>query len=371
MLLNFTVVLISIFVFFIGLEVALRLFFPHEIYLGEQYYDEQGKPTTFTQYDELLGWSLIPGASGRSISAEYDVSVSINSKGFRDYERTFAKAEGIERMAVLGDSFVLGEQVEQSQRFTDLLEEQMQESEVLNFGVAGYGTDQQLLLYESKVQLYEPDLIIVVLYIGNDLEDIVEYQKFTGNYKPRFVIEEDSLVLTNVPVPPKQVQDGGGLKNFFAQNSYAYNFISERLRRIEPLQNFLVSIGLRKPSPDIPFFKSLFDEEEGEVEREAWGLERAILNRFKQEVEGNGQELLVVMMPSAAQVYGGLGVSDVSIPNERMGEILDELGIDYVDLLQPMQQRAQESGERLYYARDMHLTPAGHEAVAEILLQVV
>ena len=46
-----------------------------------------------------------------------------------------------------------------------------------------------------------------------------------------------------------------------------------------------------------------------------------------------------------------------------------ELGYTFVDLTPSLQAAAQASGsqELLYYRYDLHLTPAGHAAIAEII----
>jgi hypothetical protein len=50
-----------------------------------------------------------------------------------------------------------------------------------------------------------------------------------------------------------------------------------------------------------------------------------------------------------------------------LAAVCAELGIEYVDLLPPMQVADQKSAAVLYYERDNHLTPAGNAVVADII----
>jgi len=54
--------------------------------------------------DAAAGIHHIEGRRGRWVSREFDVTVAINSDGFRDRERAEAKPAGTRRIAVLGDS---------------------------------------------------------------------------------------------------------------------------------------------------------------------------------------------------------------------------------------------------------------------------
>jgi hypothetical protein len=69
---------------------------------------------------------------------------------------------------------------------------------VLNFGVSGYGTDQEWLLYQAVGRRYCPDLVLVALY-GNDLRE--NQAAAAPSPKPLFRPAGGTLALTNVPVP--------------------------------------------------------------------------------------------------------------------------------------------------------------------------
>src|SRR5438309_1056803 len=72
----------------------------------------------FYEADETLGYRLIPGMSGW-YTREGRSWVTINSDGFRDVEHTIEKPADVYRIAVIGDSYVEGLQVNREEMFTN------------------------------------------------------------------------------------------------------------------------------------------------------------------------------------------------------------------------------------------------------------
>jgi hypothetical protein len=79
---------------------------------------------------------------------------------------------------VLGDSFVSNVEVGADQVFTRVMEQRLADTEVLNFGVNGYGQVQEYLLLERWFDRVRPDVVVVVIYLRNDFEDNVD-EKWT------------------------------------------------------------------------------------------------------------------------------------------------------------------------------------------------
>ena len=117
--------------------------------------------------------------------------IAINSQGFRDREYALEKEPGTFRIAVLGDSIVWGHGLALEDTFPKQLERALGEAqprrvEVLNFGVSGYSTRQEVELYRVKASRFRPDLVIVG-YCLNDAEDSsVEGQAFRRLYYDLF-----------------------------------------------------------------------------------------------------------------------------------------------------------------------------------------
>ena len=114
--------------------------------------------------------------------------------------------------------------MEKSERFSQLLEV-APGVEVINAGVSGYSTDQELLWYENEGIKYETDLVILVV-AGNDVGDNERQLVSTIYYKPKFVVEDGQLVLTGYPVPRISPQ-GKFIYTLSQRSSLAY-FLVQR-----------------------------------------------------------------------------------------------------------------------------------------------
>ena len=154
----------------------------------------------FWQYDPLLGWSLRPGARGTHHHQDFAVQVEISSQGLRDRVYPEARVPGMRRMLLLGDSFTFGFGVEGDEIWHERIEARRPDWEMINAGVPGYGTGQELLYYEEHGRQFRPDVVLLLVH-PTDFRDNNESLVY-GNYKPTFVATDDGgLELTQVPVP--------------------------------------------------------------------------------------------------------------------------------------------------------------------------
>lgn len=192
LLINLSLIVAStLFTLFLS-EIALRLLGFKPMYVSPE-------RDRFWKYDSLLGWSHEPGQEGIFETPQFRTVVRINENGLRDRQRSYERQTDSERILVLGDSFAWGYGVEESERFSQLLETKLG-VEVINAGVSGYSTDQELLWYKNEGIKYETDLVVLVI-AGNDVGDNEQQLVSSIYYKPRFVIEDNQLTLTNYPVP--------------------------------------------------------------------------------------------------------------------------------------------------------------------------
>jgi hypothetical protein len=196
-LINLSLIIIStLFALFLS-EIALLIIGFKPLYVSPE-------RDRFWKYDSLLGWAHKPGQEGIFETPQFRTVVRINENGLRDRQHSYEPKNDVERVLVLGDSFAWGYGVEESERFSQLLETSLG-MEVINASVSGYSTDQELLWYRNEGIKYEPDLVILVI-AGNDVGDNEQQLVSTIYYKPKFVIEDGELVLTGYPVPETSTQ---------------------------------------------------------------------------------------------------------------------------------------------------------------------
>src|SRR5438270_7128139 len=155
-------------------EVVLRLFFRAE------FSQPEFERSFLYRYDAKLGW--FPQAnSSREFTITRQVRVTHNRKGFRDIE---PHPDDRPAIIFLGDSFVWGVDVEAEERFTEKLRPLHPDWNIYNFGVSGYGTDQEFLLLQREFELYHPQIVFLVYCSDNDMKDNSWNMRYGGYYKP-------------------------------------------------------------------------------------------------------------------------------------------------------------------------------------------
>lgn len=129
------------------------------------------------QADGHTAWASAYAATGAEVeSPKFSLTYTTNSRGFRDRERTLERPARAFRIACLGDSFTFGQGVRAKDVFTARLEKLLNEHkrdraaqfEVLNFGLCGYSTEQERLLYEQVVAAYQPQLVLLLMVENDD-----------------------------------------------------------------------------------------------------------------------------------------------------------------------------------------------------------
>ena len=105
------------------------------------------------------------------------VLATINSLGLRGKEVAPQKPAGIYRILGIGDSFAFGEGVKDEDTFLHRLQLQLntrtagKNFEVLNAGVQGYNTRDEVLYLEHRWLKLEPDLVLITFYVNDAYKD--------------------------------------------------------------------------------------------------------------------------------------------------------------------------------------------------------
>lgn len=176
-------------------ELALRLW--------GAFQDAPG-PAQFLVHDAELGWRNRPGFAGRHVTAEFAVPVRFDAEGARCSTAPDAPAGAAAASAApavvlaIGDSTTFGWGVAYEECFAARLADQLQVA-VRNFGVNGYGSDQQLLLLEQLLARHSPRLVVVT-HQENDVAEVLQGWTY-GRYKPQFASDDGELRRFGAPVP--------------------------------------------------------------------------------------------------------------------------------------------------------------------------
>ena len=341
-------------------EVGLRFFardLAGEPITGNQY--------LFYQYDPVLGWSNRPGAKGIFARKEFSYEVSINSFGLRGRETTGKKPAGVRRIAVLGDSFTWGVGATDDELYTAQLEQALPGTEVLNFGVSGYGPVQYHLLTE-KVLSFEPDVVVIGFCLGNEFIDNVLWQRY-GYYKPYATLDaKGALAVEGYPIPnvkrfPSQYD--AGVFRALHDNSYVFRLLDRHtLGLVGRLENFGQK-GLALDGNQRDFYAT---PDNPEVQK-AVAINAALMRAMADAYRARGISMVVLAIPTRCEL--GTCFPDLKADSYVTLKLLKQSleGTDNATLVDP----TMDIGLSDYWQYDGHWRPIGHKKIADKLRPVV
>ena len=340
------------------------------------------------------GITFEPGAAYRYVKEGFSEG-RFNREGFRDRERSVAKPPGTFRILVLGDSFVEALQVPLDDAFTAVLEDALRRRaggdaiEVLAMGQSGFGTASELMRWREFGAAYDPDLVVLAFFAGNDVRD--NSRRLSGEV-PAFYFTldpEGSLRLDRGPMEAlERRRSEGGLSAWCVENSRLAGLVSERLDLLRlgrrAARDARRAKALADAGGDAPALaerddRNVYLEDAGPLWRDAWKVTEALVGRLAEEATAHGARFLLVSIGTPEQVEDDLGRrtlavlppgADLDRPDRRLQAVCDARGIPCLFLAEPLRREEASSGTRLYgfgERRGGHWNAAGHRAAARAI----
>jgi hypothetical protein len=302
-----------------------------------------------------MGWMNRPNVRLPYGKAEYSVIVEHNSMGLRSPEVPKRKPPGRVRVLVLGDSMTYGLGADNDETYSARLEQFHPDLEVINGGVPGYSTAEELLLLQELGLDLEPDIVLVGFYT-NDLSGA-----YRGGHG-RFILEDGSLVVRLPEVtPPKNASAVPRTRRHpLLSRGYTYRFVSDRIKILRYFLREKLGLWAREGGILV-----------GDDVEAAWDLVLDLLREIVRVSVEQGARTLIVVIPDQIQVQPDVRIVGLDpilfTVQERLLEFGREAGVPVIDLLPGLQENYAREGEPLFYRFDRHLTPAGHRAAALLI----
>lgn len=355
----------------------------------------------FYRPSTTLGYELIPGMSGW-YSKEGRSWVEINNDGFRDMPHAVEKPGDVFRVAVVGDSYVEALQVNEDERFTRYLRDDLRSCpavtgkrvEVLSFGVSGYGTAQELLMAREKVWRYQPDLVLLLITTNNDITD--NLRAFKRTPIPYFVREGDGLGLDET------FREDSSFKARISTFGSLGLWFKNHLRTVQGIGALATAIKYKwrawragqqgpmhlpdqdsaaLPVGDVGIDIQIYRPPADERWTEAWETTERIVKLFNIEAREHDARFAVVTGSNGVQVMPqtpgreayarSLSVPDLLYPDRRIAAFCGANGIGSVTLVEDLALYAEQNNVYLHgFGADIgngHWNKAGHRAAGEIL----
>ncbi|NDJ76697.1 MAG: hypothetical protein GYB65_10595 [Chloroflexi bacterium] len=333
-------------------------------------------PRWTQRFNAKVGYELRPHNeyTYASVNGEFENLVRTNSRGLHDVEHTLDKPRDTFRILIVSDSYGQAREVPLAINFARQLEVLLNANpaqpvtfEVINAGQFGLGTTQEYLYYRYEGSKYDPDLVLLGFYVGNDVVD---------NHAPLIRAWNDINTVDFPYYSPDGTLHQPGTTtrrqtmSWLRNNVYLVHAIAtgEQPDRVEVGDSDLSGAALRVPMgiylpPD-------------DVWQDAWAVTELVLGEFDTEVAGDDAQLAVFVIPDRRQLYAAdwdatlarlpdldPAALDRERPTRTVIDILGELDIPALNLLEPFQ----AADERLYFEGDGHFNPAGHTLTAQTL----
>lgn len=364
-------------------ELMAALFFPRSsVYQGG---------VRLVQPSDVYGWVGKPYTEETfEAEAGHRSYARLNSQGLRDREYTFEKPPDTFRILILGDSLLVGDEVNLQNSAQYLLEESLngdpalqgRRFEVVNGSFRGWGTGQELLFFRHDGYKYNPDLVLLAFYFGNDFQNNYPGGGHTiegvNCYRPYFTICDGKLDAEPWPyVPglsPALPGDCSGSKRQIARFADFFYRHSRFVAAMEPLfphhdeaaSNLAIYLDVNDPNREYQ-----------------WELTGALILQLDREVRERGGDFGLVMIGSAdifrwqasdeqtrRKILAQnpvLSRADPQRPNRRLAGFLDGHGIPYLDLQPPMLERLEQTGASPIFMQDGHWNETGNRQAAGLI----
>jgi hypothetical protein len=390
-------------------EIALR-------FVGYSYQE-------FYLLDQSRGYALRPGAEGW-YRKEGEAYVRINSDGLRDQEHAITKPPNTIRIAVLGDSYPEAFAVPLEQAFWSVMKRKLQECgafpgkdiEVLNFGVSGYGTAQELLTLREQVWKYSPDVVMLTVTTNNDVTDNLRELKKTDEI-PYFVYKDNHLTLdesfkysrgfllrqSRISRFGRWFRDHSRLVQAVVQGHHGLKIrlASWRAQRSQQTSGDQGTRG-GQAQPTIPIENAprpdllsrseelgtdnlVYLEPGNTVWNDAWRVTEDLIVEMRNEVRSRGAKFVVVTLSNGPQVLPNpkwredflrrFGVTDLFYPDMRVKSLSMREGIPVLMLAPDLREFAERNNVFLHgFGKNIgngHWNATGHRIAGELIAKKI
>jgi len=339
------------------------------------------------EYDPDMGFKVrgyFPNGVG--LYGDGDDGTLTNRFGFNTPDYPLEKSPGTFRILFVGDSFSWAGGLRGN--YTGLLQQMFdargdsRKVEIINTGYPGTHTGEQLIMLKKYGLQYDPDLVILGFFAGNDF--------FEADPNRKRIIVNDSYVdidrrhehrLAGYPIIMQS-----RLRIFLGQKYEFYRLAKEAKREAE---EWARSTGQPAPQHNLP-------------ENTFYGIQKAKLEFFNKRtsdqqfgpnidcifrsitemdelLRARNIRFMIAIYPDEMQVsptqFNTLTTRfdlrsddyDLDLAQKRLKNFLDTKQLPYLDLLDRF--RSEEQKQDLYLFRNTHWNRSGNQLAAEMLFQ--
>ena len=334
-------------------------------------------------------------------SSEFDISVKINSLGFRDYEYPLTKKKKY-RVVVIGDSFTFGWGVDLENCWVKILEQELNASgldvEILNLGKGGFSPADYGQTSEKIIPILKPDLVVVAALQANDLHQLIHAydslpKPIVEQPKKNYLSEKTTSILNravpnflkrlsvqNINIGEQWKRDAPALlTSFLEEQKLRFDALDEKVK--SDFQSGLLNPWLIHQAVYYPeYFTQPLDTADLDVTIGISAMADCFA-KIKQVCSVNNSELMVISIPnlpySSKDEMSSLKKYGFSIPDSIFGNQLadetikmaaEESKIKFYSVSENFRNNKRE--KNLYYQFDGHFTNEGNRTFAASVKEI-
>ena len=362
-----------------ALEIGLRIYYHRHDVLAR---------TGFHMLWHPLFASLgQPGSEGPASSSEWRYTLRANAEGFRENLHDLSKTGSI---VVLGDSYVWGTGLEETQRFSNILSDLLA-TNVLNYGLCTDGTINELAVYAYFAEKRKPSQVILAFY-ANDVQNNLWWLGQIGVQNVTNPAAYWQAMAQRARIPASWPDEANLIEPKMGGSALGY-FVREALRKMRAQKDLEKTVPVTLPSgatvrvneqmiqgdhylsPALTLNTQALDY--------GWKMTATTLGILKKRMDDQNVKFLVVYIPLGEKIHPDLGKArkkwmgltcpdellDPDRPRRDLEKIARELHIDFLDLTPALSKEIEKTGAHMCYPFDWHLTPAGNRVVAQALAE--
>ena len=310
----------------------------------------------------------------RLAPGSFHLGFPVNADGVVDVPAEEA-ARRARRVVVLGDSFGVGV-VPHHLHYTTVAERRFEDLEAYDLAVVNSGPREYRRLLELHGPALRPDLVVVALFLGND---VVDARRGGSSPLAAWTDRDEILVLQLGKRLWRIAEDGPPTEGFGTSPREALAPL-EVERRLPWLAD-----PLREPPTLSPERFAYVEWTRAEITLpEKSGEYREALDEIARiQAAAGTARLACLLIPDEFQVEDAVwqdveraGLSpqaDRELPQSIVGKFLDERGIPFVDLL-PLLRAAEPLADgrlHVYHLRDTHWNARGNRIAGEALAELI
>lgn len=264
-----------------------------------------------------------------------------NKYGHYDHDFPEKPAEDELRILALGDSVTLGHQVTRDEAFPNRLEQLLSKAEnrpvqVINAGVQGYSTRQELVTFERSLR-FEPDIVLIGVCLNDFTEPFTVDAELGGAGLDYHLVKQTGNAFAGYLLH----ETGFGRAALAAQWAETTPEL-EKLREAQSVEQF-ASRSRNDPEVAVNYDYVLVS------------LDRIYTLAREREIR-----VVVLLFPYTFQFQNGSRLT----PQAAVAERAREQGIQVLDFHAILAPRLQIGQDNPYFQDASHFTPYGHEVVA-------